>query len=106
MLEGENWGGVWGPGWRFPYRVRPRRLAVLRAAFKLACVPFGRGAWHRFQRRFLAWHQDVLANYAIVPWRRVAIDARGHRNAISWHTEAYLAAKGVGLDGQPLAARA
>ena len=103
MLERANWGGVWGAGWRTPQRVRPRRLAALRLLAKGACAPLGRKRWRGVERRFFAYPMDTLANYAIAPYLRVASDRRGHRNAISWHTEAYLAAKGLSFSGAPLA---
>ncbi len=103
MLEEQNWGGVW-QGWAFPRRVSPAWLAPLRLAAKAAFVPFGRKRWHRFERSHFAYWMDVVANYAIAPYPRVRRDRRDHRNAISWHVEAYLAAKGLGLDGRAIEA--
>jgi asparagine synthase (glutamine-hydrolysing) len=92
-----NWGKVWDvPVNR--HNVRPLWLAPLRLAAKAVAAPLGRNAWHRLDRRYFAWHMDTLANYAVVPWIRVAQDRRGFRNAISWHAEAYLARHGVALD--------
>jgi asparagine synthase (glutamine-hydrolysing) len=98
-LEAENYGGVWGAGWTFPRRAASPWLGAARALLRAAHAPLGRRRWHAFERRYLAWPMDVVANYAIAPYWRVARDRRGHRNAISWHAEAYLAAKGLSLAG-------
>ncbi|MHA1537502.1 MAG: asparagine synthase-related protein [Alphaproteobacteria bacterium] len=103
MLEGANWGGVWGGEWRTPQTVRPRALAALRLLAKGACAPLGRKRWRGVERRLFAYPMDTIANYAIAPYLRVASDRRGHRNAISWHTETYLAAKGLTFGGAPIA---
>lgn len=92
----------WGKVWNLPLNrrnVRPAWLAPLRFAAKTIAAPFGRGTWHRLERRFFGWHMDTVANYAVVPWSRVAWDRRGFRNAISWHAESYLARHGIALDG-------
>lgn len=96
-LRRVNWGKVWD----LPVNrrsVRPLWLAPLRLAIKAAAAPFGRKTWHQVERRAFAWHMDTVANYAIVPWSRVAADRRGFRNAISWHAEAYLARHDIALD--------
>ena len=74
----------------------------MRLLLKAAHAPLGPARWHAFERRFLAWPMDLACNYAVAPYANVARDRRGHRNAISWHVESYLAAKGLGLDGAPL----
>jgi asparagine synthase (glutamine-hydrolysing) len=91
----------WGKVWDLPVNrktVRPRWLAPVRLVAKAVAAPLGRETWHRLERRTFAWHMDTLANYAVVPWKRVAQDRRGFRNAISWHAEAYLARHGIALD--------
>lgn len=91
----------WGKVWDLPVNrrnVRPLWLAPMRLAAKAAAAPLGRDAWHRIERRYFAWHMDTVANYAVVPWSRVASDRRGFRNPISWHAEAYLARHGIALD--------
>lgn len=94
-----NWGGVFGNNIPVNRRnVRPLWLAPLRLAAKAAAAPFGRDRWHRIEKRYFAWHMDPVANYAVVPWSRVARDRRGFRNAIAWHAEAYLARHGVSLE--------
>ena len=99
MLEVRNWGGVWGPGWRFRERVRPGWLVPVRLGLKALYAPLGRARWHAFERRRLAWLMDTTCNYAVAEYGRVARDKRGHRNAISWHAEVYLREKGIALDG-------
>ena len=98
MLWARNWGGVWGPAWEFPHRVRPNWLRPIRMGLKVLHAPVGRDRWHAFERQHLAWVMDPVCNYAIAPYRRVARDRRGHRNAIAWHVEAYLAGMGLELD--------
>jgi hypothetical protein len=105
MLEAEDWGGVWGTGWSTPRVVSPGWIRLLRLAAKAAHAPLGHRRWHAFERRVFAWWMDVTANYAVVPYRRVLGDRRGQRNAISWHAEAYLAGKGLALDGRTIGER-
>jgi asparagine synthase (glutamine-hydrolysing) len=99
MLEAADWGGVWQRGWHVNRKtIVPAWLNLVRNAAKFAHAPLGRQRWHAFDNRYIAWHVDTLANYAVAPYGRVARDRRGHRNAISWHAEAYLAGKGLALD--------
>lgn len=92
-----DWGGVWrhdiNRKWVTPAWLRPVRLAA-----RLAIAPFGRQAWHDFERRHFAWHMNTSCLYAIVPPSMLRRDRRGFRNAFSWHGEAYLADKGIALD--------
>ena len=97
-----NWGGVWGGEWGFPQTVTPAWLRPVRFAAKLMHAPLGRARWHRFEKRYFNWAMDEVCNYAVTPYGRVARDRRGHRNAVSWQAEKYLAKKGLGLDGLPL----
>lgn len=101
MLNEANWGGVWGPDWQFEKSIVPAWIRPLRFAAKAAHALKGRAAWHRFEKSWFAWHTDVVSNYAISPYKAVSRDRRGHRNAISWHVDRYLAQKGytIGLDG-------
>jgi asparagine synthase (glutamine-hydrolysing) len=99
MLEAENWGGVWPDISINSRSMRPLWLIPLRAAGKLAAAPFGAKVWHAWDHRLFSYWYELLGNYAVVPYGRVVADRRGFRNAISWHTEAYLAAKGLGYDG-------
>jgi asparagine synthase (glutamine-hydrolysing) len=94
-----NWGGVFGDDIPVNRRnIRPRWLKPVRAAAKVLSAPLGRAKWHSIERQYFGWHMDPLANYAVVPWSRVASDRRGFRNAISWHAEAYLAGHGITLE--------
>jgi len=102
MLEKTNWGGVWGEEWQFPKTIMPAWVRPLRLAAKALHAPLGRARWHRFEKNYIEWPTDLVCNYAVAPYSRVACDRRGHRNAISWHTESYLRAKGLGFDGAAL----
>jgi asparagine synthase (glutamine-hydrolysing) len=98
-LKKLNWGGVFSDDMPVNHlNVRPRWLIPIRWAAKAATAPFGADAWHRFEKRYLAWHMDPIVNYPVVSWSRVARDRRGFRNAISWHAEAYLARKYLALE--------
>lgn len=101
MLEHRNWGGVWGPDWTFPRYVSPGWMRwLVRPAAMALCAPFGRAAWHEFERRYLGYWTDLLAFQTVVPYRRAAFDRRGARHLVAWHTEAYLARKGLTWGGQ------
>ena len=103
MLIEENLGGVWGDDWDTPQYapapwVRGARLAAKAVHAPLLLCADGHSRWHRFVRRYLDWWMDPICNYAIVSYGRVVRDRRGHRNAISWHAERYLANSGRTLE--------
>lgn len=101
MLMEADWGGVWSDIWP-PRTVSPAWIRPLRAAAKLACVPFGAGVWRQVDRRVFAYWTDLLSTYAVAgPWRRLLFDRRGFRNAVAVRCESYLLAKGLGVDGRP-----
>ena len=101
MLKNRNWGGVWqGSEWHFPSRVSPPWMRWgVRPLARALCLPFGRSAWEKFERHFLRYWTDLLAYQAIEPYRRVALDRRGGRHFVAWHTEAYLRRKGLRFNG-------
>lgn len=100
-LTDMNWGGVWRD---FPVRswITPSWIRPLRSLAKLLCAPGGKDFWHRMERRFFAYHMDVLTNYGVCSWREVATSKRDHRNAISWLCRDYLSKHGLDFDGSPL----
>ena len=98
MLEQKNWGGVWRD-WPTRRYLNPRWIVPLRFAAKAACTPFGKKFWHRMERRIFAYWTDDLCKYAVVPYRRVLMGKRAHRNAISWICAAYLSRRGLCFDG-------
>lgn len=103
MLQAANWGGVWGPEWRFPRYVSPAWLRyTLRPVLKALHAPMGSKSWHAFERRYLNWWMDAWAATAVVPYSRAVSDRRGARSFVAWHTEAYLRSKGIAWDGTPL----
>lgn len=92
MLHGADWGRVWNDQALWPERtVQPAwmRLAV-RPFCKLLHAPFGRDAWHRFERRFLSYWTENLQGQAMHPYGTICRDNRDARHMVSWHTEAYL----------------
>lgn len=102
-LHEYNWGGVWQDLPVNRKRVSPAWIRPLRHAARIAAAPLGRAGWHRLEKRLFAYWMELVGNYGVVRYREVALDRRGHRNAISWHTEAYLRSKGLGYDGRPAA---
>jgi asparagine synthase (glutamine-hydrolysing) len=90
MLVTENWGNAWHDVPVNAKTVRPHWLRPLRFLAKAAHAPLGRVAWHRFERRYIQYWMGGNAQSAIKPYRAVARDRRGARNAISWLSEAYL----------------
>jgi asparagine synthase (glutamine-hydrolysing) len=96
MLTAENWGGVWRDVPVNAKMVRPHWLRPLRFAARLAHAPLGADAWHRFEKRYFQYWMGGAGQWAIRPYRTVAADRRGARNAIAWLTEDYL--NGHGLD--------
>ncbi len=104
MLEEKNWADVWRDVPVNAKTIRPAWLRPIRIAAKALHAPLGRERWHRFERRYFDYWMDTLCNSAAVPYRRMAADRRGHRNAISWFAEAYLAGKGLDFQGRPVRA--
>lgn len=103
MLLQQDWGGVWaGAEWKADRYVSPGWMRVgVRPFFKLLHAPLGRERWHRFERRFLAYWMEITGGQALRPYWTVAGDRRGARHFVAWHTEAYLADKGLRYDGTP-----
>lgn len=103
MLLEQDWGGVWaGPEWQAHRYVSPGWMRVgVRPLLKLLNAPLGRDHWHRFERRFLAYWMEITGGQALRPYWTVAADRRGARHFVAWHTEAYLAEKGLRYDGTP-----
>ena len=100
FLEAENWGNVWSDGPPLRY-VTPRWIVPLRSLAIAACMPFGKEVWHGLEKRVFAYWTDPLSTYAAAPYGRLLLDRRGFRNAVSVRCEAYLAAKGLNVDGSP-----
>lgn len=101
MLMAADWGGVWRDRPVNAKTVRPGWIVPLRLAAKALHAPLGRDRWHRFERRWLQYWMDTTCASAVVPYRAYVRDCRGHRHGISWHTERYLAGKGLTYDGRP-----
>jgi asparagine synthase (glutamine-hydrolysing) len=101
MLHRANWAGAWSGIPLNRKTVRPRWLAAVRAAFRLAHAPFGRARWHRFERRYLLHFMEPWSGSAFVPYCRIARDTRGARHAVAWLAEAYLARHGLDWTGAP-----
>lgn len=98
VLTADNWGGVWrdmpAASYVSPAWVRPFRLLG-----KVACLPFGRSAWHRLEKRAFAYWMDNLCSASVfgVPYSRFLFEKRGFRNGIAFRVEKYLQEKGCEL---------
>lgn len=99
MLRTENWGDVWHDIPINAKTLRPLWLPPIRSLVKVLHAPLGAERWHAFEKRYLDYYMGNLCAHAIVPYRRVAWDGRGHATGLAFHIEAYLAEKGLGLDG-------
>ncbi len=102
MLTAADWGGVWRDWPVNAKTIRPRWIVPLRLAAKAVHAPLGRDRWHRFERRWFQYWMELTCNPAIVPYSAYVRDRRGHLHSISWHTQAYLADKGLAFDGTPV----
>jgi asparagine synthase (glutamine-hydrolysing) len=95
VLHDLDWGQVWR---QIPVNkkvIRPHWLRPIRFGFKIIHAPIGRSNWHDFERQFFSYWLSNLCSHAIVPYRKVICDGRGHRSAISWWARDYLRRKGV-----------
>ena len=104
MLLANDWGGVWRD-FHAPRWPQPRWLQPIRLALKAMHAPFGTARWHDFERQYIHYWMSSTCNYAVVPYSKVALDRRGHRNGISFQNEAYLGTKGLDYRGQPHASQ-
>lgn len=102
VLMEADWGGVWRDEslwWRRRtaplWRVGPRY--VLHRIFDLVAPE----AWSRFDRQVFGHLKRNTLGMANWPYRRVLLDSRGFRNAVSWWTERHLASRGLAFDGTP-----
>lgn len=100
-LERMNWGGVWRDVPINPMRIRPGWLRPIRFAAKVMHAPLGRHVWRRFEKRYFDYWMGATCAYAAWPYAQVAADRRGAHNALAWHIEAYLNAKGADWKGSP-----
>ncbi|MEE2997578.1 MAG: asparagine synthase-related protein [Pseudomonadota bacterium] len=100
-LSATNWGGVWSDIEVNPLRISPKWIIPVRFCFKILFAPFGRAAWHRFERRFLDYFMATTCSYA--PWRYLDVvnDERRPFNALALYIECYLRDKGVSWNGLP-----
>lgn len=101
VLRESGWGGVWRDIPLNRKRVRPVWAAAARGLAKPFFAPLPRRLWRRFEKNAIEYWTDVVGNYAVQPYSRVLFDRRGHRNAIAWLTEAYLARHALAWDGTP-----
>ena len=102
VLRETDWGGVWHSIPLNQKRVRPVWAAAVRGFAKPFFAFLPRRMWRRFEKNAIEYWTDVVANYGVQSYARVLSDRRGHRNAISWLTEAYLARHALAWDGSPL----
>ena len=70
---------------------------LLKALF----TPFGRPAWHQFERRFLDYFMTTTCGYAPWAYFEVVTDSRKPFNALAFYIEHYLREKGIEWDGRP-----
>lgn len=100
FLQHADWGGVW-KGYAPRRWVSPTWVRPLRAACKLACVPFGRHRWHMIEKRIFTYFTDILCTHSTVPvpYSRFLTYQRGHRHSMAFRCEDYLLGKGRAMDG-------
>ncbi|OUU53220.1 MAG: hypothetical protein CBC25_01100 [Pelagibacteraceae bacterium TMED65] len=89
MLKKNNWGGVWDTTPTNQRVISPSWIIPLRFAFKLIFFPFGKIAWHKFEKRFFSYWMDLVHNYSVQPYHLTIFRKSLARNAISFHTENY-----------------
>jgi asparagine synthase (glutamine-hydrolysing) len=104
MLRSENWGGVWRDVAVNRKTIRPHWIRPLRQLARAAHAPFGRDAWHHFEKRYFRYWMENGSHSAIRRYADVVRDARGARHGIAWLTEDYLRRKSLQYDGSPLPA--
>lgn len=98
MLHNRNWGGVWSGIPVNAKSIRPRWIAPLRYAAKLAHAPLGAERWHHFERKYFQYWMDLTCNAAVTAYAPTLRDRRGARHSVAWLAEDYLREKGVAFD--------
>ncbi len=100
-LERENWAGVWQNIPVNARTIKPNWIRPLRLLSKIAHAPFGRDAWHTFEKRFFGYWMELGGQSAIRSYSEVVRDRRGARHGVAWLTEAYLAQHDLDYAGTP-----
>ena len=85
-----NWGGVWDDIPVNSIKISPIWLRYLRLALKILLIPFGRNNWHKYERKFIAFHSEVLGLYAQWRYTDLIKEKMLFRNVISWLSRDYL----------------
>jgi len=91
VLREQNWGGVWKdiPG-NSARHVSPAWLRyIIRPLFKAMCLPLGKVAWHRFEKRFLDYWMDELGLYGPYGYKSVLLEEDTPRNCLAFHIRDY-----------------
>ena len=100
MLNEENWGGVWkgipGNADRFvsPYWLR----YLVRPFLKVICIPLGKAAWHKCEKRVLDYWLDELGFYGPFGYKSVLFEKDTARNSLAFHIREYGHEMGCKLD--------
>ncbi len=100
-LRESNWGEVWQNIHVNPQRISPKWIIPIRVFLKILFAPFGRQAWHQFERRFLDYFMTTTCGYAPWTYFEVVTDSRKPFNALAFYIEHYLREKGIEWDGRP-----
>ncbi len=95
----ENWGDVWRDVPVNRRSIKPNWVRPFRFLAKVAHAPFGKSAWHDFEKRYFSYWMELGAQSAIRSYRQVSSDRRCARHGVAWLTEAYLARHTLEYDG-------
>ena len=85
-----NWGGVWDDIPINSIKISPIWLRYIRFLLKILCIPFGQSTFHKFDRKFIHFHSDVLGLYAQWSYLDLIQEKMQFRNAFSWFSRYYL----------------
>ncbi len=95
VLSENNWGAVWHDIPVNSGEINSTTLKSMRFISKMLYFPFGKDAWHSFERNVFQYFLDNSQNSSIVPYYKVLFDRRGQRQWVSWMAELYLKNKGL-----------
>lgn len=85
-----NWGGVWNDIPVNSKKISPIWLYYLRLALKILLIPIGRNNWHKLDKKFFAYHYEVLGLFAKWSYIDVIKEKMLFRNIVSWYSRDYL----------------
>lgn len=92
FLHESNWGNVWDFIPVNKLEIRPKWISPLRFVAKIICAPFGKGFWHKIEKKVFYYFMDLSCNISVISYWKSLFSLKIARNFVSWHSYKYLEA--------------